>query len=81
MDEERAREGVEHLQAAAREIIAAGRAFLDAMEGIVEDSDAAQQWRSMFESMTKGDWGPGRSRERGGSNNGGDDVYTHIRVD
>lgn len=33
------REGVEHLQAAAREMVAAARAFLDAVEEVVEDDD------------------------------------------
>jgi hypothetical protein len=80
MDEDRAKEGVEHLQAAAREIIAAGRAFLDAMEKLVEGSDAGRSVRSMFDSMTKGQWGPPR-RPPGGSNNGGDDGYTHIDLD
>jgi hypothetical protein len=34
----------------------------------------------MFDSMTKGQWGPPR-RPPGGSNNGGDDGYTHINLD
>lgn len=37
MNEQRAREGVEHLQAAALEVIAAVRAFLDMAEGLVRD--------------------------------------------
>jgi hypothetical protein len=41
MDEDRAREGIEHLQAAAREMIAAARALLDVAETLVEDPAAA----------------------------------------
>lgn len=37
MNEQRAREGVEHLQAAALEVIAAIRAFLDVAEDLVRD--------------------------------------------
>ena len=32
-------DGVAHLQAAAREMLAAGRSFLDAIEDVVEDND------------------------------------------
>ena len=32
-------DGVAHLQAAAREMVAAGRSFLDALEDMVEDRD------------------------------------------
>jgi hypothetical protein len=39
MDERRTAEGVEHLQAAARELLSAARAFLDVVEDVVEDSD------------------------------------------
>jgi len=38
--QERAREGVQHLQAAARELIAAARAALDVAEQWVEDPEA-----------------------------------------
>ena len=37
MNEERAQEAVEHLQAAAREMIAAARAFLDVAEDLVQE--------------------------------------------
>jgi len=39
----RAREGVEHLQAAARELIQAARAMLDVAEAMVDDPDAVGQ--------------------------------------
>lgn len=40
MNEDRAREGVEHLQTAAIEVIAAVRAFLDVAEAVVRDPSA-----------------------------------------
>ena len=39
-DPDRLDDGVEHLQAAASEMIAAGRAFLDAVEDLVRDREA-----------------------------------------
>lgn len=39
MGDERAAEGVEHLQAAALELIAAARAFLDVAEDLVTDPE------------------------------------------
>lgn len=41
MNEDRARQGVEHLQTAAIEVIAAVRAFLDVAEAVVRDPGAA----------------------------------------
>ena len=41
MNDERARQGVEHLQAAAIEVIAAVRAFLDVAEEVVRDPAGA----------------------------------------
>ena len=40
MNDERARQGIEHLQAAAVEMIAAFRAFLDVAEEVVRDPSA-----------------------------------------
>ena len=40
---ERAREGLEHIQSAARELIAAARAMLDVAEDIVDDPEAVTQ--------------------------------------
>lgn len=42
MEDERAGEGVEHLQAAARELIAAARSFLDVAEDLVRDPKVAE---------------------------------------
>lgn len=39
LNDERAARGVEHLQAAALEMIAAARAFLDVVEDVVADPD------------------------------------------
>ena len=48
MNEERARQGVEHLQAAAIEVISAVRAFLDVAEAVVRDPAAAAATASTF---------------------------------
>jgi len=41
-DEDRTSEGVAHLQTAAREVIAAFRAFLDVAEEVVEDPKSGE---------------------------------------
>jgi hypothetical protein len=41
-NEDPTREGLDHLQAAAREMIAAARSFLDAAEDLVDDPKAAE---------------------------------------
>jgi hypothetical protein len=41
--QERAREGLEHLQSAARELIYAARAMLDVAEAMVDDPEAVTQ--------------------------------------
>jgi hypothetical protein len=46
-------EGVEHLQAAARELIRAGRSLLDAVEGLVEDPSALQGVVSTLGSLAQ----------------------------
>lgn len=48
MNEERARQGVEHLQAAAVEVISALRAFLDIAEDIVRDPAAITTLATSF---------------------------------
>lgn len=42
MNDDRARQGIEHLQAAGIEVISALRAFLDAAETLVRDPAAAE---------------------------------------
>ena len=46
MTDDRARQGVEHLQAAAIEMIAAFRAFLDVAEEVVRDPGAVTAFAS-----------------------------------
>jgi len=46
---DRAAEAVDHLQAAARELIAAARGFLDVAQQVVEDPKATE---SVVESLT-----------------------------
>jgi hypothetical protein len=48
VNEERARAGVEHLQAAAIEVIAAMKAFLDVAEDLVRDPASAAVLASAF---------------------------------
>jgi hypothetical protein len=51
--DERAREGVEHLQAAAREAIEAARALLDVAERLVEDPAAVQAAVGTFGTLAQ----------------------------
>jgi hypothetical protein len=46
-----AREGIEHLQGAARELIRAARALLDAAEDLVDDPDAVSRLAASFSSI------------------------------
>ncbi|MGH9247540.1 MAG: hypothetical protein ACRD29_25145 [Acidimicrobiales bacterium] len=85
MGEDRGRAGVEHLQAAARELIAASRAFLDAVEEVVDRPEAAASVFSVFESVAKG-FSRAAPWTRAGSGGGdhdedGDGDFEHIRVD
>ncbi len=48
VNEERARQGVEHLQAAAIEVIAAVRAFLDVAEDVVRDPSGVAAMATSF---------------------------------
>ena len=50
---ERAREGLEHLQTAVREMIAAARAFLDAVDDLVEDPHAVAAIKSTVSSVAR----------------------------
>ena len=49
---DKARAGIEHLQAAARELIAAARAALDVAEDIVEDPDTAASLAGVADTVT-----------------------------
>ena len=48
-----AREGLDHLQAAAHEMIAAARSMLDAVEEILEDPRAATAMASAFSTVAR----------------------------
>jgi hypothetical protein len=48
-----ARQGVEHLQAAAHEMIAAARSMLDACEEVLEDPRASETLASILGSVSR----------------------------
>ena len=65
-------EGIEHLQAAAREMIRATRSLLDAAEGLVEDPAALQGLLGTLGSLASA--AAGRLKvDLGGAAGGGDD--------
>jgi len=80
INDERAARGVEHLQAAAKEMIAAARAFLDVVEDVVADPEKVADVVSAVGSVASsvGDAardasrGSGRARS-GSSERSGDD--------
>lgn len=71
MNEERAREGVEHLQNAARELIEAARAFLDVAEEAVEDPAALKPLVGTLVELA--DLAAGRMRASGAETGSGAD--------
>jgi len=54
VNDERAVEGLDHLQAAAIEMISAARAFLDVMEEVVTDRDSVASVVSAVGSVAQG---------------------------
>jgi hypothetical protein len=50
---DRARDGLEHLQSAARELIAAARAALDVAEGIIDDPEAVSSMVGRLAERTR----------------------------
>lgn len=54
MTDERTSEGVEHLQAAAREMIEAARAFLDVVDDFVADDERLASVAEAFGSVARG---------------------------
>lgn len=81
MNEERADEGLEHLQTAAEELIAAARAFLDVAEEVVTDPKTADSLLGLLDSVTalanrRRPGGGGRS----GTGDDDDDPVEHIPV-
>lgn len=81
MNEERADEGLEHLQTAAEELIAAARAFLDVAEEVVTDPKTAESLVGFLDSVA-GLARRGRPGWAGGSAGKGDDddPVEHIPV-
>jgi hypothetical protein len=73
--EDRVGEGVAHLQTAARELIAAARAFLDAAEGVVEDPSSGEALLDTLGDVAR------RVVPRPGRADGDDGGVEHITVD
>jgi hypothetical protein len=75
--DELAREGVEHLQAAAREVIKATRSLLDAAEELVDDPAAVQHLVGSIATVAQAAAGRLRrdvaGRAPGGDDDGDDD--------
>ncbi len=51
LDDDPTREGLDHLQAAAKELLAAARSFLDAVEHVVDDPVAVREAMSTLGSL------------------------------
>lgn len=95
MDERLTEEGIEHLQAAARELISAARIFLDVVEDLVEEPERVTQSLAgvvdVFKDMTgraaqpweahawSASSGPGSSDDRSGTRGQGDRVGGRAR--
>lgn len=81
MNEERADEGLEHLQTAAEELIAAARAFLDVAEEVVTDPKTADSLLGLLDSVTTMATRGRSGRAPGaGRRDEGDDPVEHIPV-
>ena len=78
MSDDRAREGLVHLQAAALELIAAGRAFLDIAEDLVREPGGLSVLLQAARAMAGGPE-PGSPGEPRGEPHNADGV-TRIRV-
>jgi hypothetical protein len=71
-DSDRTAEGIDHLQAAALEMIEAARAFLDVMEDVVGDRDKIEDAVAAVGSLARaaGRGGPGNNEDdRDGTEN------------
>lgn len=80
--EDRAADGLAHLQAAAREAIAAARAFLDVAEDLVTDPAAVSAVVDAVGSVVRTAAARGRGRGAGDDDEGDghDGGVEHIRV-
>jgi hypothetical protein len=52
-DDDKARDAIDHLQVAVRELIAAGHAFLAAFEDVVEQPDTRRDLFAAFETVAR----------------------------
>jgi hypothetical protein len=79
-DDDKVREGIEHLQAAAREVIEATRSLLDAAEELLDDPRALQEIVTSVTSLAQA--AAARLRPSGASNVGddGDSQVQRIKV-
>ena len=75
-DDDRAGEAIAHLQTAAREVIAAARAFLDVAEEVVDDPKSGE---ALLETL--GDVARRVVPRPGGAAGGDDGGVEHIPVD
>jgi hypothetical protein len=83
VNEDRARDAAEHLQAAVHELIAAGQALLGALDDVVERREAAPDLFSAFEAVARRFIPPSSSAGSDDEHDGGDDDdgYEPIRLD
>jgi hypothetical protein len=77
-----AREGLEHLQTAAHEMIAAARSLLDACEEVLEDPRAGETLASIVGSMSRAFGGITGLVYRGDTQDQDDDAprVQHIKI-
>jgi F420-dependent methylenetetrahydromethanopterin dehydrogenase len=75
-----AQEGLAHLQAAAKEMIAAARSFLDVAETLVEDPQAVQALGGAVTTLAKLAAGTLLNAAEGGADDGGEPRVQRIRV-
>lgn len=75
-------DGVEHLQAAAREMIRAARSVLDAAEGVVDDRDAVRQLAGTLQDLAgaAASWLRSTSASSGVDVDDSDSTVQHIRL-
>lgn len=78
--EDHARAGLEHLQAAAREVIQATRSLLDAAEALVEDPAAVQSVVGTFTSLAQAAAGRLRRDEQPSEGDEDDGRVQRIRI-
>jgi hypothetical protein len=79
-NEDKVHEGLEHLQAAAREMIQATRSLLDALEDLVEDPAAVKGVVAAFGSVAQAAVSRLRSAESRPPGDDGESHVQHIRV-